>query len=233
LDSLFFLGLCWYIVFLFSTTAHEAAHAWVALKLGDDTAYQGGQVSLDPTPHVRREPWGMVVVPIASFLLGGWMIGWASAPYDPEWAQRYPKRSALMACAGPLVNLCLVITAALALRLGVEAGLFHAPSLAKMTRIAVADEEGWRDLAAILLSLVFSLNLLLFIFNLLPLPPLDGASLPLFFMNEKEAEAYAQFIRHPGLAFIGLFLAWKGFHFVYEPAQTFALNILYAGITHY
>jgi Zn-dependent protease len=190
LDSLFFLGLCWYIVFLFSTTAHEAAHAWVALKLGDDTAYQGGQVSLDPTPHVRREPWGMVVVPIASFLLGGWMIGWASAPYDPEWAQRYPKRSALMACAGPLANLCLVITAALALRLGVEAGL-------------------------------------------LPLPPLDGASLPLFFMNEKEAEAYAQFIRHPGLAFIGLFLAWKGFHFVYEPAQTFALNILYAGITHY
>jgi hypothetical protein len=49
-------GLKWYLVFLGSTTLHEAAHAWSALKLGDDTAARGGQVSLDPTPHIRRAP---------------------------------------------------------------------------------------------------------------------------------------------------------------------------------
>jgi hypothetical protein len=94
-------GLQWFLVFIFSTSWHEAAHAWVAHKLGDSTAYEGGQVSLDPTPHIRREPIGMVVVPIISYLIGGWMIGWASAPYDPRWANQYPRRAALMALAGP------------------------------------------------------------------------------------------------------------------------------------
>src|SRR4051794_31872845 len=60
------LALGWYFVFLFSTTFHEAAHAWVAQRGGDLTAYEGGQVSLDPRPHIRREPWGMVVLPLLS-----------------------------------------------------------------------------------------------------------------------------------------------------------------------
>src|SRR5215475_8256070 len=98
-----------YVVFLYSTVLHEAAHAWAAHRLGDDTAYRGGQVSLDPTPHIKREPWGMVLIPILSFLMGGWMIGWASAPYDPEWARMYPRRAGMMAVAGPVANLLLVL----------------------------------------------------------------------------------------------------------------------------
>ena len=78
-------GLVYYIVFLFSTTLHEAAHAWAAKLGGDLTAYHGGQVSLDPTPHIRREPFGMVVLPILSTLVSGWPFGFASAPYDPQW----------------------------------------------------------------------------------------------------------------------------------------------------
>lgn len=94
------LGAIWYIVFLFSTTCHEAAHALAAKIGGDLTAFEGGQVTLNPIPHIRRSPFGMVVVPIISFLFGGWMIGWASAPYDPAWQRRYPRRSAWMALAG-------------------------------------------------------------------------------------------------------------------------------------
>jgi hypothetical protein len=67
-------GIQWYLVFLFSTTLHEASHAFAAMKLGDSTAYEGGQVTLDPLPHIRREPIGTVVVPIISFILGGWMM---------------------------------------------------------------------------------------------------------------------------------------------------------------
>lgn len=62
-------GLLWYIAFLVSTTFHEAAHAFAALRLGDRTAYEGGQVTLDPIPHIRREPVGTIVVPLLSFLL--------------------------------------------------------------------------------------------------------------------------------------------------------------------
>src|SRR5437588_6666691 len=93
------LGLTWFLVFLFSTTLHEAGHALAAYRLGDPTAYHGGQVSLSPLPHIRREPVGMLIVPLVSFALsrGSWMMGWASAPYDPDWAHHHPRRAAIMA----------------------------------------------------------------------------------------------------------------------------------------
>src|SRR5436190_7365182 len=96
-----------YVVFLYSTVCHEAAHAWVAHKLGDSTAYHGGQVSLDPIPHIRREPLGMVVVPLLGLFINGSLLGWASAPLDPLWAAKHPRRSALVALAGPASNFLL------------------------------------------------------------------------------------------------------------------------------
>ena len=98
-------GFIWYIAFLFSTTCHEASHALVAKLGGDDTADRAGQVTLNPVPHIRREPWGMVVIPLVSFLFFGWMIGWASAPYNPEWQARHPRRGGLMASDGYRRNL--------------------------------------------------------------------------------------------------------------------------------
>ena len=88
---------CWLVVFLGSMTAHEASHAFVAKCLGDPTAYLGGQVTLNPIPHVRREPFGMLLLPIISYLASGWMIGWASAPYNAGWAAKFPRRAAVMA----------------------------------------------------------------------------------------------------------------------------------------
>ncbi len=80
---------------LFSMNSHTA---FTAMKMGDSTAYENGQVTLNPFPHIKREPLGTVAVPIISFLLGGWMIGWASTPYNYEWAYENPKKSAAMAC---------------------------------------------------------------------------------------------------------------------------------------
>ena len=120
-------GLVYYVVFLFSTTLHEAAHAWVAKRGGDLTAYHGGQVSLDPRPHIRREPFGMVLLPILSVLISGWPFGYASAPYDPRWAERHPRRAALMALGGPASNLSLVLLAGLLIRIGYLTGLLNAP----------------------------------------------------------------------------------------------------------
>ena len=74
------LGITWYVALLVALTCHEAAHGFAALKLGDPTAFSQGRVTLDPVAHIKREPFGTVVIPIVSFILAGWMIGWASAP---------------------------------------------------------------------------------------------------------------------------------------------------------
>lgn len=200
-------GLLWFAVFLFSTVCHEASHAWAALKLGDDTAARGGQVSLNPWPHVRREPFGMVVVPLISWFAAGWMIGWASAPYDPVWARQWPRRAALMALAGPAANLTLLLAAAWLIRIGVEWQVFTAPWSLGSSHMVDAVNAGPWDTAARVLSIMFSLNLLLCVFNLLPLPPLDGSSVPLLLLPAGLAEKYSHALQAPVLRYAGLLLA--------------------------
>ena len=121
------LGIVFYGVFVFSVTLHEASHAWAALRGGDPTAYLGGQVSIDPRPHMRREPFGMVILPLMGVVMAGWPFGWASAPYDPEWARAHPRRAAWMSLAGPGANLALVFAAAVLVHVGLIGGWFVAP----------------------------------------------------------------------------------------------------------
>ena len=89
-------GIVQYVVLIFSMTLHEAAHAWWAMRSGDSTAYLGGQVSLDPIPHIQREPVGMVLIPILTYAMNGWMMGWASAPLSMSWIINNPRRAAAM-----------------------------------------------------------------------------------------------------------------------------------------
>lgn len=225
------LGLVWYVVFLFSTTCHEAAHALVAKLGGDTTAAEGGQVTLNPIPHVTRSPFGMVVVPIVSYLLGGWMIGWASAPFNPEWQRRYPRRSAWMALAGPTTNFALMILAALAIRIGVAAGYFRPPEVIHGFGGLVESANGEPTFLTTALSVLFILNLLLGVFNLLPVPPLDGHAGIMVFMPESTALRYLDWVRQSGsFALIGLVVAWTLFDKIFDPIFLFALHVLYAGI---
>ncbi len=226
------MGIKWYLVFVFSTTLHEAAHAWAGLKLGDDTAHRGGQVTLDPTPHIRREPFGMVVVPIVSYLLGGWMIGWASAPYDPVWAMRNPQKSALVSLAGPAANFLLLLLTAILIRGGMACGFFEPPASINFSHVTDAVSPNGYFFAS-LLSIGFSLNLLLCAFNLLPLPPLDGSGALMLFVSEAAAEKFMAMLHHPSLRFFGLFIAWKIFGAIYPPIQLFAVNLLYPGLGYH
>jgi Zn-dependent protease len=220
-------GLLWYLTFIFSTTLHEASHAFVAMRLGDDTAYLGGHVTLDPLPHIRREPMGTVVVPIISYLAGGWMIGWASVPYSVEWSLMYPKRSALMSLAGPAANFTLVLLSALVIRMGIFFDVFYAPESISFMQIVAAHESGTYSVIASFASIFFSLNLLLFFFNLLPVPPLDGSGVVALFIPEEKARQYLKFIRKPSFMFIGLMLAWQFFGVIYSPIHLFFINLLY------
>lgn len=223
------MALLWYVVFLFSTTLHEAAHAFAALKLGDPTAYEGGQVTLDPLPHIRREPFGTIIVPIISFFVAGWMIGWASTPYSIHWAFKYPKRSALMALAGPLVHLGLIILTGFIIRLGILFDFFEIPETISFTQIATPNGEGFIETVVTFLSIFFILNLVLFIFNLLPVPPLDGSAVIMLSMRENLARKYMDYISNPALNIAGLLIGWRLFSYVFDPLHLLAINILYFG----
>lgn len=222
-------GFLWYLAFLFSTVLHEASHAFTAMKLGDTTAYEGGQVTLDPRPHLRREPLGMVLVPLVSFFINGWMIGWASAPYDPMWAHNYPKRSAMMALAGPLANLFLVVVAFIIIRIGVAADWFYAPETITFTRVVATNLSGMLEVAAKFLSIVFSLNLLLLVLNLLPLPPLDGSGIIPFLLNRRQAIAYMDFVHSGYVPIIGILIAWHLIGYVFSPMFLIFIHFLFPG----
>jgi Zn-dependent protease len=223
------LGVIWYIVFLFSTTCHEGAHALAAKIGGDTTAFQGGQVTLNPIPHIRRSPFGLVVVPIISYFVAHWMIGWASAPYDPTWQQRYPRRAAWMALAGPAANFTLVLLSALAIRAGISFGYFKIPEFVNLTQITQATAPGVAEFAATFLSIIFLLNLLLGTFNLLPVPPLDGNTGITIFMSESAALKFVDWSRSQGFGMIGLLLAWYVYDKIFPSIFHFALAVLYPG----
>lgn len=203
-------GFILYLIFLFSTTCHEAAHALVAKLGGDETAAEGGQVSLNPIPHIRRSPYGMVVFPLLSFfLLGGSMIGFASAPYNPNWERQHPRRSAWMALAGPATNFVLMIIAVICLRVGIS-----------MHWLA------YGSFALFALQGLFSLNLLLGVFNLLPVPPLDGSTAVMLLMSESGAQKYLDLIRGGTFALPGLLVALILFRYIYPPIEMFVIRLL-------
>jgi len=222
----------WFVVFLLSLTCHEASHALAAMWGGDLTAFHGGQVSLDPRPHMRRAPFGTIVVPIASYLLSGWMMGWASAPYDPYWQDRHPKRAAWMALAGPAANLALVVVAIAAIHLGVFAGVFAPPVQANFTHVVDTAHGSIFEPVGTFLSILFSLNLLLAAFNMLPVPPLDGITAIGLLMSEENARKVALLGRNPSFTFVGIFIAWRVFDYVFNPLFLLGLKLLYPGETY-
>src|SRR5262249_6117863 len=145
-----------------------------------------GQVSLSPIPHIRREPIGMLVVPLLTAFTQGWAIGWASTPYSPYWALRYPRRAALMAAAGPAGNLLIAIGALLAIKAGLAAGVFLPPSSIRLSHLVDATGGGMAFVADAL-SVLLVLNVFLCAFNLIPLPPLDGSSVLTLVLPEAAA----------------------------------------------
>ena len=212
----------WLPAFLFSATVHEAAHAWAALRLGDPTAYLAGQVTLSPWPHVRRSPMGMLVVPVLSSLTQGWAIGWASAPHDADWAERHPRRAAVMALAGPLGNLAVAAVAFAIIQAGMWAGWFEPVvnmGIQQWVKSALPPDPLLAgDFIARALSVLLSLNLLLFVFNLLPLPPLDGAAVITLVLPRAAGRSLRAASAAPVLSLLGLFTAWRLFPLAAGPA---------------
>jgi Zn-dependent protease len=143
---------------LFAITVHEAAHGWVASKLGDRTALMLGRVTFNPIKHI--DPIGTVVVPLATFFFVGFLFGWAK-PVPVDWRNlRHPRRDmALVAVAGPGANLVMALFWGAMVKLGVlllPAGQWMALPLIYMGAAGIL------------------INVFLMVLNLMPLLPLDG-----------------------------------------------------------
>jgi len=223
----------WYAVFLFTLTFHEGAHALLAYWGGDDTAYRGGQVTLNPIPHVRREPFGTILIPILTFFMSGWMMGWASAPYDRLWGQRHPKRLAAMSAAGPAANLVLATAVFIVLKALLGAGYFVAPGRVSFSHVVEPASAGSLGAGlALLLSVALNLNILLCLFNLIPLPPLDGAGVVQGLMPGTVGSALESVAANPMFSMMGLLVAWRVFDRIFEPAFSTMLGLLHPELVY-
>lgn len=148
----------WILPVVFAITVHEVAHGWVAKHLGDPTAQRLGRLTLNPVKHI--DPIGTILVPGILLLLGGFIFGWAK-PVPVTWENlRHPKRDmALVAAAGPGANLAMAILWAL------------------VTKIAtlLPDTAHWFAAPLVYMGIAgVTINVVLMVLNLLPLPPLDG-----------------------------------------------------------
>jgi Zn-dependent protease len=151
-----------FAVLLFSLTVHESAHAWTADRLGDPTARRLGRISMNPAVHV--DPIGTLLLPLVAFATGAPLIGWAKpVPVNINNLPRHRRDFLVVAAAGPASNLLIALAASIALRL----------AFAGVDRSALVSFPGPIAMVA---AMALSLNLLLAVFNMLPIPPLDGGN---------------------------------------------------------
>jgi len=151
-----------FIVLLFSLTVHEAAHAWTADRLGDSTARRLGRVSLNPIVHI--DPVGTLLFPALALFAGVPVIGWAKPVPVAVQQLRHKRRDyVLVAAAGPASNLMLAIVAAMILK------------LVPVSPMRLGELNATVPIAS-MLAAALQLNVLLAVFNMIPIPPLDGGN---------------------------------------------------------
>jgi len=170
------------VVLIFAFSVHECAHAYAAYRLGDATAYMLGRVTLNPAKHI--DPWGSIVMPLLALITGFPLIGWAKpCPVTLRNFKHMKRDDIFTTLAGPLSNLVLAILALLALGIlkhvpGVgHDAVYAAMDLTNPHYRAAVDTTALPRLFPIALLLYYGIltNLLLFVFNFIPVPPLDGS----------------------------------------------------------
>jgi Zn-dependent protease len=206
------LGLVTYVVLLFSLSFHETAHAWMAWRLGDDTARREGRISLNPIVHI--DPIGTLLFPLIQIFTSVPLLGWAKpTPYNP--ANFRPdvsmrKGHILVAAAGPLSNTLLAILFSVAMVVIVRGRLVESP----------------RDFLFNIVLLGVELNVVLAVFNFFPVPPLDGSKVASFGLPGDLGERYDRLMGPYGFLILMLLMLSGALRYVIDPIRNFVFAII-------
>jgi Zn-dependent protease len=177
------IGLIWYITLIFSIVAHEFTHAYCAFKLGEKSIQKEGLLTINPIPHLKREVIGTIVFPIIFFIKAGFMIGWAAIPVDLNWAKKFPNKFIITTLSAPIANLLILIIVSIILHIGLNFDIVQRTE--KVTYALFIGSAEYLTLS-IILCIIFSMNLILFFFSILPLPSFDGFSIILFLLRKED-----------------------------------------------
>jgi Zn-dependent protease len=189
------------VVLLLAISAHEAGHAWMSHKFGDDTAYLLGRVTLNPVAHT--DLIGTLLLPVINFVVaaaGGrpFLLGWGKpTPVNPlRWRQK-DLANVMVSIAGILANILLATIAFIVIKVLLNMGYFHAGS------------DGLQEPVALFLDRMLSMNISLAVFNLLPFPPLDGSKV-LGSILPQSAQPALEMLEQYGFVIL-IVLLWTGF----------------------
>ncbi len=197
-------------VLLFSLTIHEMAHAVTADWFGDPTARRLGRISLNPLVHL--DPVGSLVLPLMAFYLGGFIFGWAKpVPVNPANLKNHRRDFLVIAAAGPASNIAMAAGASALLGL-VPGGLGAA--------------EGMPAVLATLLLFMVQFNVILAVFNMLPIPPLDGGNVLAGLLPESLAASYDRLIRPYGFLILIVLMATGWLYRLIDPPYSFLMRWL-------
>jgi len=177
-------GIISLFVVLFAITVHEASHGWAALKMGDPTAFHMGRISLNPIHHI--DPIGTILLPLILIIMGAPPFGWAKpVPVNPLNLRNPRRDNLLISAAGPLSNFIVAFIAFLIIKIFIALD----PSLL-YGRIG-----SFSNLLSPIITILYYtvlINVILAIFNLIPIPPLDGSGVLMGLISEEAAEKYEQ-----------------------------------------
>jgi Zn-dependent protease len=208
------MGLTTYVVLLFSLSVHESAHAWMAHKLGDDTALHEGRITLNPIAHI--DPIGTVLLPILQIFTSFPFLGWAKpTPYDPSNFRRdVTMRTGhmLVAAAGPVSNFILAL---------LFTGIFVLLVRGEMIG------GGSGDPTTIIVVRGIQLNVVLALFNLVPIPPLDGSKVASYGLPGDIGDRYDRVMEPYGYVILLVLFATGILGYVLQPITSWLITFLF------
>jgi Zn-dependent protease len=216
--------IIWFIVLLFSLSFHEAAHAWTSYRFGDDTGKLQGRITLNPIAHI--DPIGTILFPLLSAVGGLPLLGWAKpVQTNPLLWRDKTKANIMVSAAGPLSNFILATVAFIIIKVLIVSGVLFLNGGYYTLVMPAPDQPTLMAPLAVFLSVMLMLNVLLGVFNFIPVPPLDGSHILEELLPSGMAEAYYQ-IRPFGYILLYLLMFLGVFTAIFRPVYQGVLFLL-------